>query len=136
MVRTQALVMIRREKVGTGGLLDGHGRDHAARAHCAKNGQYLPVALGRSFVNARASKAARTEPRHLWGDTAFVQINQAFRRGRADFFKELRTPLLVGFGVPLRGVERLFFSRSPSFRSRYQTRPRLSWTCASFNNFD
>jgi hypothetical protein len=36
-----------------------------------------------------------------------------------DFLKELRALLLIGFGVSLGGVERLFFKRTPI---RFSTR--------------
>ena len=34
--------------------------------------------------------------------------------------------LSVGFGVAFSGIERLFFSRNPNLRNKYQTLPRLS----------
>jgi hypothetical protein len=41
----------------------------------------------------------------------------------------------IGFGISLGGVERLFLSRSPSFRSSFQTWGKLSETLASLRNF-
>jgi hypothetical protein len=71
------LLHIDKENVGVGGLFDGHGCDDAARAHGTQNGQYLPVALRRIIMNARAAKTPRIEPGHLRGNPAFIQINQA-----------------------------------------------------------
>jgi len=93
------------EDLPVGGRFDSHGRDHASCADGAQDGEYLPSAVGRRFMNASASGATRIKPRHLRRDTAFIQINQAFRRGGADRFKELRAPLSVGFGIALLGVE-------------------------------
>jgi hypothetical protein len=85
-------------------------------------------------VNARSAGTARIEPGHLRGHATLVQINQAFRRRRVDFFEELRTSLLVGFGVALGGVERLFLSRKPNLRTRRQTalKQRLIWAIICF----
>ena len=83
---------------------------------------------------ASPASTARIEPCHLRGHTAFVQINQTFRRGRIDFFEKLRAPLLVGFRVALGGVERLFLSRRPSLRTRRQTALKQRLICASCCN--
>ena len=99
------MIQIGQENIGIRGLLNGHGRDHSAGTHRTENGQDFPVALGSGFVDAPASQTTGIAPCHLRGHTAFVQINQVFRRGRADFFEELATPLLVGFGVALSRVE-------------------------------
>jgi hypothetical protein len=56
-------------------------------------------------MDAPASKTSSIEPRHRSGDTAFIKENQLVKRGRMDFLKELRPPLLIGFAVSLGCVE-------------------------------
>src|SRR6202008_283638 len=51
---------------------------------------------------------------HLRGDAAFIEKNQLLWRDPADDFKEFSTPLEVGRGVSLDGVERFFFAPDPS----------------------
>ena len=58
-----------------------------------------------------------------------------FRRDRRDFSDKLLALFTVGFGISLGGVERLFLSRSPSFRSNFQTWGKLSEIPASPSNF-
>ena len=99
------MIQIGQKNICVGSLLDGHGCDHAARTHRAKNGQDFPVASRRCFVDARASETTRIEPRHRSRDAAFIQKNQLFQRGGMDFLKEFRPLLLIGFGVSLDGVE-------------------------------
>ena len=113
------MIQVGQENICIGSLFDGHGGDHAAGTHGAQDGQDFPVAAGRCFVDARASWTTRIEPRHRSCDTAFIQENQLVERGRADFFAELRALLLIGFGVSLGGMKRLFFRRTPN---RFSTR--------------
>ena len=87
-------------------------------------------------MNATATDAACTEPSHGSGDSAFVQKNQPFGWDRGKLRDEFLALLEVGFRVPLAGVERLFFSRKPNLRSRYQICGRLSLTPASLRNFN
>ena len=87
------------------GRFDGHRRDHAACADGTQDGEDLPSAVGRRFMNALSARTTRIEPRPLRRDATFIQVNQVFRRGVADFFDKLRTPLSVGFRVPFLGVE-------------------------------
>src|SRR5450756_1939144 len=101
-----------------------------------QDGEDFPVARRRALADARPSQTTGIAPCHLGGNTAFIQEYQLLRRDGADRFEELLTPLAVRFRIPLLGVERLFFSRSPSLRTRYQTRPRLRWTRASLASFD
>lgn len=84
------MIQVGQENICIRGLLDGHCGDHAAGTHGTQNGQDFPVAAGRCFVDARASRTTRIEPRHRSGDTAFIQENQLVERSRVDFFKELR----------------------------------------------
>jgi len=83
------MIQIGQKDICVGSLLDGHGGDHAARAHRAKNGQDFPVASRRCFVDARTSQTTRVEPRHRSSDAAFIQENQLVQRDRVDFFEEL-----------------------------------------------
>jgi hypothetical protein len=85
--------------------------------------------MRRSFMNACPTTTARVEFGHLRGHAAFIQINQAFRRNGTDFFKE--SALLIGFGIALGGVERLFLSRRPSFLRSFQICGKLSETSVS-----
>jgi len=104
-LRTQDFLQIGKKDLPVGGRFDGHRRNHTPRADGAQDGEHLPSAVRRGLMNALASRTTRIEPCHLRRDTTFVQINQPFRRTRADLFDELRTPLPVGFGVPFLGVE-------------------------------
>ena len=108
---------------------------HAAKAHRTQNGQDFPVAARRGFMDALAREGARIGPRHRSRNTAFVKEDQMFRHDRPDRGDELFAALEVGYCVALSGVERLFFSRRPSLRTRYPTRPRLNWTGASRLSF-
>src|SRR5208337_5464437 len=83
------------------------------------------------FGDAAAAFAARPQSGQRRGHTAFVQENQPLRRDRGDLGEILFAPPEVGFTVALGGVERLFLSRRPSRRSRYQTCGMLSRTPAS-----
>jgi len=56
-------------------------------------------------------------------------------RDRRDSSDKLLALFTVGFGISLGGVERLFLSCSPSFRSSFQTWGKLSETPASLSNF-
>ena len=113
------MIQIGQEDICIGCLFDGHGCDHAPGAHGAQDGHDFPVAARRRFMDAPASKTSRIEPRHRSGHTAFIQEDQLVQRGRMDFLKELRPPLLIGFGVSLGCVQRLFFKRTPK---RFSTR--------------
>ena len=99
------MIQIGQEDVGIGSLFDGHGCDHAPGAHRAQDSHDFPMAARRRFMDASASQTTRIEPRHRSGDAALIQENQLAQRGRMDFLKELRAPLLIGFGVSLGGVE-------------------------------
>ena len=83
------MVQVGQKNICIRGLLDGHRRDHATGTHSTQDGQDFPVAARCCFVDARASRTTRIEPRHRSGDTAFIQENQLVERGRVDFFKEL-----------------------------------------------
>jgi hypothetical protein len=83
------MIQVGQENICIRGLLDGHGGDHAAGTHGAQDGQDFPPATGRCFVDVRASRTTRIEPRHRCGDAAFIQENQLFERSRVDFLKEL-----------------------------------------------
>jgi hypothetical protein len=85
-------------------------------------------------VDTASTRSTRIESRHRSGNTTFVQENQAFRLDRANLCDELFAPLLVGFGIALGGVERLFLSRRFSFRSSRQTRGTPSVMPASVSN--
>jgi len=113
------MIQIGQEDFRVGCLFDGHGCDHAPGAYGAQDGHDFPVAARRRFMDAPASRTSRIQPRHRSGDTAFVEEDQLVEWGRMDFFKELRPPLLIGFGVSLGGMERLFFKRTPN---RFSTR--------------
>jgi len=99
------MVKIGKEYLPISCCLDSHRRDHTSCTDCAQDGEDLPSAIRRCLVNAPASGTTGVESRHLRRDATFIQINQAFRRGGADCFDELRTPLSVRFGVALLGVE-------------------------------
>jgi hypothetical protein len=58
-----------------------------------------------------------------------------FRRDRRDTSDKFLALFAIGFGIALGGVERLFLSRSPSFRSSFQTWGKLSETSASLSSF-
>jgi len=109
------------EDIGVGRFLDGHRRIDSAQTHCRQNGQDLPVAAGRRFVDSATIDTASIEPRHRGCDTALVQENQVFRRDRPDALDELLPPVTVGLGVALGGVERLFLRRTPSRFSTFHT---------------
>lgn len=123
--RTEHAVEIGEEDVGVRGSLDGHGGDHAAETHRAQDGQHLPVALGRAFVQPLATEAASEASRHADRDATFVNKDKPFRRNRQDRLVELGAPLAVGFGVALEGVERLFFSRRPSRTTQFRVTVQL-----------
>jgi hypothetical protein len=99
------MIQVGKENICIRGLLDSHGGDHAASTHGTENGQDFPVAAGRCFVDARAPRTTRIEPRHRSGNTAFIQENQLVERGCVDFLKKLRALLLIGFGVSLGGMK-------------------------------
>ena len=115
------MLNIGQKDVAVGGLFDGHRCNDSAQAHRAQNGHDFPASAGRCFTDAPASGATRIEPRHRGRDPAFVQENQVFRRDRRDSSDKLLALLTIGFAISLGGVERLFLSRSPSFRSSFQT---------------
>lgn len=72
------------------------------------------MAWSRAYlVRALVERNSAVESRHRCGYTAFVQVNQPFRRDSADKLEELLAPLAVCFRVPLDGVERLFSGASP-----------------------
>ena len=87
------------------GRLDGHGSDHAAAAHGAKNGENLPVTFRCALVNPYSTQCACIQTRHARGDTALIKKDQLFRRDRAETFNELFSPTTVFFPVPFAGVE-------------------------------
>jgi len=70
-------------------------------------------------MDTLASKTSSIEPRHRGGDTAFIEENQLVARRQMDLLKELRPPLLIGFGVSFGCMERLFSKRTPN---RFSTR--------------
>jgi hypothetical protein len=82
------------------------------------------MAAGRGFMDAPAPHTTSTEPSHGRRDPAFVQKDQSFGRDRAKLRDEFLTPLEVGVRVLLAAAERLFFSRGPNLRSRYQIQSR------------
>jgi hypothetical protein len=112
--RAEHLFDVSQKDVAIGRLLDGHGRNHSASADGAQDGHDFPVAAGGGLVDATSSAAASPQPRHGGRNSAFIQINQPLRRDIADRLEELFAPLEIRFRVPLDGVERLFFRRSPS----------------------
>ncbi len=56
-------------------------------------------------MNARASRRARIQTRHLRRDTALIQKDQPLQVDPANHLDELFAPLAVFFRVPLLGVE-------------------------------
>ncbi len=113
-LRAEHVIEIGKEDFRVGGGLDGHGGDHAAQAHRTQDGEDLPVAFGRRFDNAPASKRTSVALGHLGGNAALVQINQPFWSDLPNLLYEYLAALPVRFGVALGGVERLFLSRKPS----------------------
>jgi hypothetical protein len=111
------MVEVGEEDLGVGGRLDGHGGDHAADAHRAQDGEYLPVAFRRGFMDPDAARRSRVAACHLGRDAAFVKEDHLLRRNRPQPLDEELAPPQVLFRVPFGGVERLFFSRKPSSRT-------------------
>src|SRR6266702_1969739 len=72
------------------------------------------MAAGRRFVDAPTSNTAAIASCHRGGHTAFVQVDQPFRRDFPDALEELFATLAVCFRVPLDGVERLFSAADPT----------------------
>ena len=99
------MIQIGQEDIRIGCLFDGHGCDHAPGAYGAQDGHDFPVAAWRRFMDPSATNTSRIQPRHRSGDTALIEEDQLIERGRMDFFKELRSPLLIGIGVSLGCVE-------------------------------
>jgi hypothetical protein len=62
----------------------------------------------------------------------FKVITEGDRRDLSD---KLLALLAIGFAISLGGVERLFLSRRPSFRSSFQTWGKLSEIPAWSSNF-
>ena len=108
------LIEVRQEDFAIGGCLDGHGGQHAAVVHRAQDGDDLPVASGHGGVHAPATPGTGVDTRHLCRYAAFVQVNQVFGRDLAEPLDERPAPDLIGFGISLRGVDRLFLSRRPN----------------------
>src|SRR5258706_1033466 len=90
------------------------------------------MAAGRRFVDAPTSNTAAIASCHRGGHTAFVQVDQPFRRDCPDALEELFATLAVYFRVPLDGVERLFFSRRPNCPNHSRTIDQLIFTPISW----
>jgi len=71
--RAQDLIKIGEEYLPIRGRLNGHGGDHAACADGTNNGEDFPSAIGRSFMNARASGGTGVQACHLCRNTAFIE---------------------------------------------------------------
>jgi hypothetical protein len=76
-------------------------------------------AAGVANLASAARQCARGHGRGAARDSGAGDVCVLVERGRADFFAELRALLLIGFGVSLGGMKRLFFRRTPN---RFSTR--------------
>src|ERR1035437_8045662 len=132
-LRTQHLFEIGQKDVAIGGLLDGHGRQQAAEAQGAEDGEDLPMASRSGFMHAPPAAGAGITACHLRGHSALVEEDQLLRRDGLEALEELFPPLAVLFAVAFDGVKRLFFSRRPICRRTCHRRPTLTcrWTAGS-----
>ena len=73
--------------------------------------------LRRRLVNANAARSTGIAPGHLGRHAAFIEVNQLFRRDRAETDEKGFAPPAIFFGVALGSMERLFFSRRSSSRT-------------------
>jgi hypothetical protein len=103
--RAQHLFHLGKKDVSLRGFLDGHGRQQAAQAQGAADGQDLPMALGSPFRHPLPAAGAGLAAPHLRGHSALIKKNQPLRRDLADGWLEGPAPLLVRFRVPFAGVE-------------------------------
>src|ERR1035441_9953751 len=69
------------------------------------------------FMHAPAAAGAGITACHLRGHSALVEEDQLLRRDGLEALEELFPPPAVLFAVAFDGVERLFFSRRPIWRS-------------------
>ena len=63
------------------------------------------MSAGGSLGHALTPRRPSPQPRHLGGDSTFIQENQVFRRDLADGLEELLALLAAFFRVLLLGVE-------------------------------
>ena len=99
------VVEISEEHLAICGRLDGHGGEHAGVVHRAQDGQHFPVAARHGIVDAMSSRSTGIGAGHLCRNTAFIHINQVFRRDLIDLPEELFALLPVGFRIAFEGVK-------------------------------
>jgi hypothetical protein len=127
-LRAKHVVQVSQEDLAVGGGFDGHRGQHAVVVHRTQDGQHLPVAARHGIVDPFAARRPCIDAGHLRRDTTFVHVDQVFDRDTADLREELFAPPAVDFGVPLGGVERLFFSTRPSrFNVRHSCAIEMRW---------
>ncbi len=104
-LRAQYLVEEGQKHVAVGGGLDGHGGQHAGVVHGAEDGEYLSLPAGNPVADALSLPGTPVPSRHLRRDAAFVYVDQAIGRDRADGLEVGVALLEVVSGVALGGVE-------------------------------
>lgn len=112
--RAEHVVEIGEEDFGVRSCFHRHRRDQSAHAHRTQDREDLPVAFGRRFRDTYASSGTTVASCHLGRDAAFIKEDKTLGIDPTQPLYEHFAPKMVRFGVPLGGVERLFFTRKPS----------------------
>lgn len=104
-MRTQNVFQISQKNISIGGGFYGHDSHPTGKADRSQYRQGAPPASRNSFINAGAVECATVTPRHLRGDTAFIDKDEL---RRVDMPRFLLPELALGldtFAVLLGGAE-------------------------------
>lgn len=112
-VRTQNVLQIGEKNITVGGGFYGHDSYPAGKADGSQYCQGAPSAGGNSFIDAGTVQCSAITPRHLRGDTAFVDKDELRGVDTPRFGLPELALSLDSFAVLLGGAERLFLRRRP-----------------------